>query len=215
MRRSVAVGLMSLLMSATAASALDVTVAAYVEAQRAGAVGAVEGRAAEARRRPQEPDLPIAGASVLLVPRSVELLETLEGIRARSRTSAAAFTEAAPAVLRARNAFEQTLWQAGAADLALATAGDADGRFRIADVPAGAWVLVVTRSVHYQVPRQKIAKREQGVFMLPPQVTSFQAMTFWVRELNVTRAETVVVELTDRNVWFSGVVEEKAPSASR
>ena len=65
------------------------------------------------------------------------------------------------------------------------------------------------------MPRQKIAKREQGVFMLPAQVTSFQAMTFWVRELNVTRAETVVVELTDRNVWFSGVVEEKAPSASR
>ncbi len=214
-RRVIAAGLVWLLVSPTGASALDVSVAPYVEAQRAGAVGVVEGRAWEERRRPREPDPPLAGTAILLVPRSTELLATLEGIRARSRASAAAFTEAAPAILRAKNAFEQALWEAGAADLARATAGDADGRFQIADVPAGAWVLVATRSVPHQVPRQKVGRREQGAFALGPRLTSFQAVTVWVRELNVTRAETVAVELTDRNVWFNGVVEERALDTGR
>ncbi|MGH7353367.1 MAG: hypothetical protein ACRELS_02175 [Candidatus Rokuibacteriota bacterium] len=215
MRCAVTAGLVALLASAASASALDVTVAAYVEAQRAGAVGAVAGRVSEERRRPQEPDPPLPGASILLVPRSAELLATLEGIRARSRASAAAFTEAAPAILRAKNAYEQALWEAGAADLARATAADADGRFRIADVPAGAWVLVATRSVRHQVPRQKVGRREQGAFLLGPRVTSFQAVAVWVRELSVTRAETVEIELTDRNVWFNGVVEEKVLDTGR
>ena len=208
-RRAVAAGFLALLVSVSAAAALDVTVAPYVEAQRAGAVGAVTGRASEERRRPQEPDRPLTGTSILLVPRSAELLETLGGIRARSRASAAAFTEAAPAILRAKNAFEQQLWEAGAADLARATVGDADGRFQLADVPAGAWVLVATRAVRHQVPRQKVGRREHGAFVLGARVTSFQAVTVWLRELNVTRAETVAVELTDRNAWFNGVVEEK------
>ena len=214
-RRAVAAGFLALLVSVPDASALDVTVAPYVEAQRAGAVGAVAGRASEERRRPQEPDRPLTDLSILLVPRSAALLEALDGIRARSRASAAAFTEAAPAILRAKNAFEQQLWEAGAADLARATAGDADGRFQLVDVPAGAWVLVATRAVRHQVPRQKVGRREHGTFVLGPRVTSFQAVTVWVRELNVARAETVGVELTDRNAWFNGVVEEKVADTGR
>lgn len=215
MRRAITAGFLAFLVSVPDALALDVTVAPYVEAQRAGAVGAVTGRASEERRRPQEPDRPLTDTSILLVPRSAALLETLDGIRARSRASSASFTEAAPAILRAKNAFEMALWEAGVADLARATVGDADGRFQLADVPAGAWVLFATRSIRYEVPRHKTARRDQSVFALGPHVTSFQAVTVWVRELNVTRAETIAVELTDRNAWFNGVVEEKAPSTGR
>ena len=215
MRRAVTAGLVALLASATSASALDVTVAPYVEAQRAGTLGAVAGRVSEEKRQPHEVDRPLAGTSILLVPRSADLLATLDGIRARSRASAAAFIEAAPAILRARNAFERALWEAGAAELARTTAGDADGRFQITDVPAGAWVLVATRTVRHAVPRQKLGRREQGAFALGARVTSFQAVSVWVRELDVTHAETVAVELTDRNVWFNGVVEEKVLDTGR
>lgn len=213
MRRAVVAAAVALLMLAGRASALDVALAPYVEALRAGAVGGVEGRTFEERRRPQEPDRPLAGASVLLVPRSAELLETLEQLRARSRASVTAFTDAGPAILRARNAFELALWEAGASDLARTTAGDSEGRFQIAAVPAGAWVLVVTRTVRHQVPRQKVGRREQGPFLLGPRVTGFHDVAVWLRELSVTRAETVVVELTDRNAWFNGVIEEKTLDA--
>ena len=50
-RRAVTAGFLALLLSTPDAWALDVTVAPYVEAQRAGAVGAIAGRASEERDR--------------------------------------------------------------------------------------------------------------------------------------------------------------------
>jgi hypothetical protein len=213
MRRALV--LASLLALAPEASALDVPLAPYVQAQREGAVGVVEGRVMEERRRPEEPDLPLAGASVLLVPRSPELLATFQSIREGSRASAAAYTAAAPAMLKAKEDFELALWKAGAAELARTAGGGSEGRFRITDVPAGAWVLLATRSVRHSVPRAKTAKRDEVVFRLGPSVTAFQAVMIWLREIDVMGAGTVTVELTDRNMWFNGVVEERASSPRR
>jgi hypothetical protein len=37
----------------------------------------------------------------------------------------------------------------------------------------------------------------------------------WLREVSVTGGATATVELTDRNGWFRGVVEEKMLDAGR
>ena len=34
-------------------------------------------------------------------------------------------------------------------------------------------------------------------------------MTIWLRELTVAGGATVTVDLTDRNGWFRGVIEER------
>jgi hypothetical protein len=40
-------------------------------------------------------------------------------------------------------------------------------------------------------------------------------VTVWVRELTIAGGTTATVELTDRNGWFRGVVEEREPGTGR
>jgi hypothetical protein len=132
------------------------------------------------------------------------------------------FRDAAPAVRAALDDAETQLWRAGYPEAAVRTATDAAGAFRL-DLPAGAWVLAVERSVFVpvQAARTAAAPTPQALdplarystssyqhFLPAPRVVGFDAVTVWLREVGVEAGQGVTLELHDRGVWLSGVAEE-------
>jgi hypothetical protein len=207
--------LLAVLLLAGAAEAFDVALEPYRQAQKAGALGVVTGRAYADPRRPGGPPTPLAGTVVALVPRSEALLGTLERLRAQARDSLPAFREAAPRMRRAREALERELLEAAAPDLALLTQVASDGGFRFEEVPAGAWVVFGWQAVPAEMSGRRPSAKDRQTYRLPPRLVGYEAVTVWLREITVTGGETASVELTDRNGWFRGVSEERVRDADR
>lgn len=207
--------LLALLWLAASAEAFDVGLDAYHEARRAGALGVVTGRVAAEPRTLRVPPRPFVGATVTLLPHSKVLAGRLEQLKEGSRESSTAFTEAAPAMRKARETYERELLQAGAPDLASMVLVDQEGRFRIGDVPAGSWMLIAWHATPVEVSASKPRTRQRDLYQRHSVLRGYQAVTVWLRELTVTAGETSTVDLTDRNGWFRGVVEERVLDAGR
>jgi len=201
------------LWSVAAASVTDVRVDAYREAASAGAVGTVTGHAREERLKPGDVERPLLGTVVTLVPYSPALLARFEEIRTHARDSANAYRASGRAIRLAREAYEKALWEAGAPDFVRASVVDATGGFRMEDLPAGAWLLIGTRSVVVDRASPRIAKRERETYAPALRLRGFSTVSVWVRELTVSAGRTEDVELMDRNVWFTGIEEERALDA--
>jgi len=201
------------LWSVAAASVTDVRVDAYREAASAGAVGTVTGHAREERLKPGDVERPLLGTVVTLVPYSPALLARFEEIRTHARDSANAYRASGRAIRLAREAYEKALWEAGAPDFVRASVVDATGGFRMEDLPAGAWLLIATRSVVVDRASPRIAKRERETYAPALRLRGFSTVSIWVRELTVSAGRTEDVELMDRNVWLTGIEEERALDA--
>jgi len=199
--------------SVAAGSVADVRVDAYRQAASLEAVGTVTGHAREERRRPGDIERPLVGTVVTLVPHSSALLARLEEIRTHARDSASAYRASGRALRLAREAYEKALWEAGAADFVRASVVDAAGGFRMEDLPAGAWLLIATRSVFTDRASPRIAKRERETYAPALRLRGFNVVSVWVRALTVSAGRTEEVELMDRNVWFTGIEEERALDA--
>ena len=198
-----------LLLAAGVAEALDVDLEPYREARRAGAVGQVAGRVLAEPARPNAPARPFVGTTVTLLPRSPSLLGTFESLKRGSRDSVQAFRDAAPAMRKAREVYERELLEAGLPDLTPLVQVDADGTFRFEDVPAGAWIVLAWHSVSNDVATARINPKERALFPTLSRLRGFQAVTVWLREVNLAGGTTASVELNDRNQWFRGVIEER------
>jgi hypothetical protein len=207
--------ILPVLLLATSAAALDVSVESYREARRGGALGVVAGRVAAEPRTLRTPARPFTGTTVTLLPRSNALVARLERLKEGARESSTAFTAAAPAMRTAREAYERELLVAGAPDLTPMVLVDHDGRFKFDDVPAGTWMLIAWHSSPVDVSSPKAKTRERGPYQQRSRLQGFQAVTVWLRELTVTGGATATVELTDRNDWFRGVVEERVLDTGR
>jgi hypothetical protein len=212
---------LALLLLASSAEALDVSVEPYRQARQTRALGVVTGRVYAEQRTLRVPARPMTGTTVTLLPRSEALLARLETLKAQSRESSTAYTAAAPAMRKAKEVYERELLHAGAPDLTPMVLVDGDGGFRIDDVPAGAWVLLAWYSTPVDVstpkakPREPRGPRERDLYQPQPRLHGFQSVTVWLREVSVRGGATVTVELTDRNGWFRGVVEERVLDAGR
>jgi hypothetical protein len=206
---------LALLLLASSAEALDVSVEPYRRARQTRAVGVVTGRVYAEPRTLRVPARPMTGTTVTLLPRSEALLARLETLKAQSRESSTAYTAAAPAMRKAKEVYERELLHAGAPDLTPMVLVDGDGGFRIDDVPAGAWVLLAWYSTPVDVSTPKDKSKERNLYQPQPRLHGFQAVTVWLREVSVTGGATAKVELTDRNGWFRGVVEERLLDAGR
>jgi hypothetical protein len=211
-RRVLSLGL--LVTAVASVQAVELRADPYRAAAAAGSVGTVTGRVYGEGRRPKMADQPLAGAAVILLPRSTEVLQKLEEIKRAARTSADDYRAAAPAILRVRRAYEKELWESGAADLVKATVVDAGGRFAVADLPAGDWLLIVTHTVTI-AKHAGAASKQRGVYAPGTRLTGYQRVTVWLREVTVSSGSSTNVELTERGAWFAGVVEERAPDAGR
>jgi hypothetical protein len=187
-----------------------------------GATGIVEGRIYMEGRKPSDPNAPLVGVGVLIVPRSTELLQHLDTVKRQSRESIDGFRDAAPATRTAVDDYETELWRKGYPDLAIRAVTDATGAFR-AVVPAGPWVMFAQRSVFVAIhsnrtqeapsvsafdPLARYSTSQYQHFQKVAKLTGFDAVSVWLRELDVETGRTVAFELHDRGVWLSGVVEE-------
>jgi hypothetical protein len=197
------------------AEALDVPVGSYLRALATGAVGVVEGRVYDHRRRPQAPDTPLVGASVVLLPRSEALARALEDLKRHSRDSAAGYRDAVTGMRRAKETYERELSKAGAADLVRPVAVDADGTFRAVDLPAGDWLVIVSHADYVPASTARATAKERDRYRISPRVTGYEAVRLWVHAVTVTPGGRQPVELTDRNVWFSGVAENRVMDTGR
>ncbi len=204
-----------MLLLAASAEALDVRVEPYREARRAGALGVVVGRVAAEPRTLRVPSRPYTGATVTLLPHSKALVARLEQLKEGSRESSTAFTAAAAAMRKAREVYERELLEAGAPDLTPLVLVDQDGNFKIDEVPAGPWMLIAWHSSPVDVSTPKAKARQRGQYQQQSRLQGFQEVTVWLRELTVTGSATATVELTDRNGWFRGVVEERVLDTGR
>jgi len=215
-RRELAAGLLLMAaLGATPAQAAGIDAASYRAAAASGAIGTVAGRVYEERRRPETPDHPLAGTAVIMLPKSDDVLRKLEEIRRVARNSPDDYRAAGPSILAVRRAYEKELWDSGAVDLVKATTVDAEGRFAVADLPAGDWLLIATHSVKIDKHAAPGPPKQRGVYTPRTHLTGFQRVTVWLREVTIANGRSENLELTDRGAWFSGVVEERAPDAGR
>jgi hypothetical protein len=206
---------LAVLLLTASAEALDVSVEPYREARRTGAIGAVIGRVIAEPRTLRVPGRPFVGTTVTLLPRSEALLARLEQLKEGSRASSTAFAAAAPAMRKAREVYERELLEAGAPDLTPMVQVDPDGSFKIDDVPAGAWMLVAWYSAPVDISTPKPRTRQKDLYQPQARLQGYQSVTVWVREVTVAGGATATVELTDRNGWFRGVVEERVLGTGR
>jgi hypothetical protein len=205
------------------AQGMDVPLDGYRRAEKLGDVGIVRGRAFEERRKPSAPDLPLAGIAVSLLPHSEAWLSRLEAIKRGARDSIGAYRESATAVLRSREGYEKSLLEAGAGDLPQATTVDGEGGFTLERVPAGPWILFASRSTYIsRTPVVRAPPAGAAPPARPPvapspflpieKLAGYHVVTYWVRALTVSPGAPEAVELTDRNVWLTGVIERREPA---
>jgi len=202
-----------LLTAVSAAAALDVDLKAYDAARRRGEMVSIEGRVYNERRKPNADDEPIAHATVVLLPRSEALLRRLDDLRSHARESPAAYRDAATKMRQAREAYEREVWQSGSPELVVTTVVDSGGRFALADIPAGRWLVWVTHSEFVDSRSPKVPLRDRQRFKLSPRLVGYYAERAWLRELETTPGMVATVDLNDRNVWFAGVVEDRVLDA--
>jgi len=188
---------------------------AYRAAAASGATGGVTGRIYEESTRPKTPDQPLNGATVVVLPKSADIVQKLEEIKRTARNSADDYRAAGPSIIALRRAYEKELWDSGAVDLVKSTTADADGHFTVADLPAGDWLLIATHSVKIDKHAAAGPPKQRGVYAPKTHLTGYQRVTIWLREVTVEKGRSENIDLTDRGAWFSAVVEERAPDASR
>ena len=211
--KTVALAAVLVLAAASGVRALDVDLKAYDAAGRAAATATIAGRVFTERSKPNAPDMPIAHAVVVALPRSEAFLRQLVELRAHARDSVDAYRDTATKMRRARETYEREVWEAGAADLVRTTSVDAKGRFEFADLPAGRWLVWGTHSEFVEARSPKSMARDRDRFRLPPRFVGYYNERAWLREVDTTPGTAATVELTDRNVWFAGVVEDRVLDA--
>jgi len=115
----------------------------------------------------------------------------------------------------AKEAYERELSQAGAADLVRPVSVDADGTFRAVDVPAGEWLVIASHAEFVSAASARATNTEREKYRMSPRVTGFEAVRLWMRAVVVVPGGRESVELTDRNVWFTGVAENRVMDTGR
>ncbi|MBI1847841.1 MAG: hypothetical protein HYR86_12825 [Candidatus Rokubacteria bacterium] len=186
----------------------DEAVGEYQAAALAGSAGAVRGTATAMNPRRGGEDVPLTGTVVSLLPYSTALRSTLEELKARSRASMTGYRTAAIGIQQARDTYEERLWKAGAPDVSLATTVDGTGAFSFATVPQGRWTLYATRSVFVSKPGTTLGGEEMQIYNRRPRLLGYFAVTVWLQDVAIKPGESLAVDLTDRNAWFSGIAED-------
>jgi hypothetical protein len=190
------------------AAAVDVgqLIAPYLRARDDRAVGEVAGQALADPPRPRAAAAPYTDVAVLLLPYSPSLEVELDRVKEHYRDSLDSYMGAVAEVVAARAAHEDALLWAGGGELIRGEVSDASGGVRLAQVPAGEWILLAWRDVLHP---GKAPKQNPGDFAVPIS-TGYSVVTFWRMRLQVRAGATTEISLNDRNVWLTGIREDLA-----
>ena len=191
--------------SATAAgsSPLDVDPSPYRSASPSATIAV----RVYAEARPKVPETPLTQTTILLLPRSKALLTRFADIKAGARDSLAKYRSAVDALRRTQDELVKALGDAAAEDLVRRVDVSASGTARFETIPPGDWMLVAWHSEFIDTPGAKTSRRERRMYTLGQPLEGYRAVRIWLRELVVVPGGQEAVELTDRNVWLSGVEE--------
>lgn len=182
---------------------------AYRHAQARGELGVVSGRVYAERARPTTADVPFPGVTVTLVPYSEDVVAAIEHVKTNARASMRSYQRAASTVREIREAYERALWKAGAGDLIRSEVTSAEGTFVIGDVPSGRWLVLARRETWQERSWRRPTVREREVFLPIPEVAGLRAISLWLVPVTVSPGSAMVLELSDRAVWFTGIEEEE------
>ena len=201
------------ILSLSAAGALGAE-APKLEPHRAavgrGETGVVDVRAYAERRKPEGPDIPVKEMVVALVPSSDALIAEIEQVRSSSRDSLDAYLTAALRIRRILEAYVKSLTEADGADLMRSGKARADGWLSFREVAAGQWLVLSGHETTAAVTPRKRKGGDKDRFALSPRLVGYRWASLWVIPVTVTSGVGTTVELTDRNVWFTGVIEDTA-----
>ena len=193
-----------------------VDVASQRNAARAGALGAVTGRAVATAPTPNPTVQPLVGMSVVLLPRSDDVVQRLAEIKAQTRQSVAAYRAAIADVRQLRDSYEAAVRAAGSPELIRHARLGPDGSFALDDVPAGRWLLIAEQAGPAKTRPTVPPKKGSDHFTPRPQLASYRGVTVWLVDVEVEAGVAEHVELTDRNGWLNGVEEQfVTPGAGR
>ena len=198
------------LLSAVTASGMALDLDAYLEAARSGVAGEIAGRIYEERRRLDLPERPLPDTTVTLLPRPEGLTRRLDDVKRGARDSHDAFRAAVQRMVRAQQEHERAVRAAGGTGLVLTAHAGPDGSFTVPGVPAGAWVLIARQDTVVPKAGNQFTKKDKEMYRVRPALEAYRSVRLWIREITIAGGEVEAVELTDRNVWFSGVVEVRA-----
>lgn len=192
------------------AAAQDPTtlLAPYLRARDDRIVGEVAGQVVGDPPRPTGAPLPHEGVSVMLLPYSADLRATLDAIKLHFRDSLKNYMEATAEVTRARAAYERELLAGGGGELIRGEVSDARGQFRLAEVPAGEWLLLGWRTQAHPGKAAKLRKDDASTFRDIPVSTGYSTVSYWLMRLAVRPGEAAAVDLNDRNVWLTGIRDD-------
>jgi hypothetical protein len=210
-RRAGALVLGFLLVTSLAPARADapVPIAPYLRARDEGRTGTITGEAFAEPTRPGGPPAPYADVSVRLLPSAPDFEAELDRVRAELRESARAYLAALERLRGARERLERELIFSGGGELVRREVSDAGGRFRFANVPAGAWTLIAWRDVPHAVSPRLVPGRDVGAFVGNSEMMGRASVEHWRVAVEVRPGESAVVRLHDRNVWLTAVREDK------
>ena len=204
-----ALGLAVAVCPAAAGDDARALVAPYLEARERGAVGEVGGDVHADASRPADAPEPVAGVSVMLLPRSAALEAELDAVKRASRDSSWSFVAAAERLRLLRADYERALAMAGGGELVRGEVSDGRGRFRFDGVPAGGWLLLAWQEAPHRVSGRKVPRGVSGKFHDNWERTGYAAVTYWRMPVEVRAAESASVSLHERNGWLTVVREEQ------
>jgi hypothetical protein len=173
----------------------------------------VSGRVFEESATPTAAERPMTDTVVTLVPRSPEFRDRLEQIKRHARDSLASYTAAVANIRRERQAYERQLNNVDAPPVKSTTV-DKTGRFVFDGLPEGEWLLIGWHSGFVKGPGEaQVTKKDRARFTLTPRAPGFHHVTIWLVDVTIGTSPPEPIDLTDRNAWFSGVLEEGKSAA--
>lgn len=186
----------------------------HLEAHAQDKLGNVAGRVYEEPSRRNAPPRALEAVPVALVPWSDAQVAEMEGLKANARSSVQSYREVAAAIESLHRGYETAIRDAGGFDLVKHASSDKDGVFRFDRVPAGEWLLVARAEVgRDEIARPRHVPRHAAErFADNPRLHARTFVAYWWRHVHVGAGDTATIELTDRGVTLTAVLEDlRAP----
>lgn len=176
------------------------------------ALGAVTARAYAEPSRPGAGPAPQPSVLIHLVPYSAAFEAELDAVKTGLRVSMDGYTRAVSRIEESRVDYERALVAAGGGALVRSEVTDAEGAVRLADIPAGDWLMLAWREAGHLTKRFKSSEQDLKRYPNVPTTTTYSMVTYWRVRVTVSPGETAEVAMNDRNVWMTAPRQEGGAS---
>ena len=176
------------------------------------ALGTVTARAYAEPSRPGAGPAPQPSVLIHLVPYSPAFEAELDAVKTGLRDSLDGYTRAVSRIEGSRVDFERALVAAGGGALVRSEVTDAQGAVRLADIPAGDWLMLAWREAGHLTKSFKRSEQDLKRYPDVPTTITYSMVTYWRVRVTVLPGEGAEVAMNDRNVWMTAPRQEGATS---